>query len=189
MPLDHCLHNVTVKVNPVLDTARLSRRLEDRWPYENLHEHFITEMYCNTLLRRVMGTRTTWRPAARLLSGDSSKNPQAEHGSGSNNKAEKEGNVKNGADKSKISVKTEPAAGLSAETYKAVAILTGSQFISNCGFGCVIPVLPLFATEMGLGIVKDTSNRHSLTYLREGIATLMNTGWGRQTTAINDHHS
>lgn len=150
---------------------------------------FITEMYCNTLLRRVMGTRTTWRPAARLLSGDSSKNPQAEHGSGSNNKAEKEGNVKNGADKSKTSVKTEPAAGLSAETYKAVAILTGSQFISNCGFGCVIPVLPLFATEMGLGIVKDTSNRHSLTYLREGIATLMNSGWGRQTTAIDDHHS
>ena len=36
-------------------------------------------------------------------------------------------------------------------TYKAVAILTGSQFISNCGFGCVIPVLPLFAAEMGLG--------------------------------------
>lgn len=39
VPLGHCLHNVTVKVNPVLDTARLSRRLEDRWLYENLHEH------------------------------------------------------------------------------------------------------------------------------------------------------
>ena len=34
---------------------------------------------------------------------------------------------------------------------KTVAILTGSQFINNLGFGCVIPVLPLFAADMGLG--------------------------------------
>ena len=34
---------------------------------------------------------------------------------------------------------------------KTVAILTGSQFINNLGFGCVIPVLPMFAAEMGLG--------------------------------------
>ncbi len=34
---------------------------------------------------------------------------------------------------------------------KTVAILTGSQFINNLGFGCVIPVLPLFASDMGLG--------------------------------------
>ena len=34
---------------------------------------------------------------------------------------------------------------------RIVAILTGSQFINNLGFGCVIPVLPLFAADMGLG--------------------------------------
>jgi MFS family permease len=34
---------------------------------------------------------------------------------------------------------------------KTVVVLTGSQFINNLGFGCVIPVLPLFASDMGLG--------------------------------------
>ena len=29
--------------------------------------------------------------------------------------------------------------------------MTGARFIGNMGFGCVIPVLPLFAAEMGLG--------------------------------------
>ena len=31
------------------------------------------------------------------------------------------------------------------------AILTASQFMVNMGFGCVIPVLPLFAAQMGMG--------------------------------------
>ena len=35
--------------------------------------------------------------------------------------------------------------------YRTVGILTGSQFVNNLGFGCVIPVLPLFASDMGLG--------------------------------------
>jgi MFS family permease len=32
-----------------------------------------------------------------------------------------------------------------------VGILSASQFAGNLGFGCVIPVLPLFASEIGLG--------------------------------------
>ena len=35
--------------------------------------------------------------------------------------------------------------------YRTVGILTGSQFINNLGFGFVIPVLPMFVTEMGMG--------------------------------------
>ena len=46
---------------------------------------------------------------------------------------------------------SRPMKGLSWATYKQVGILTGSQLITNLGFGCVIPVLPLFAVEMGLG--------------------------------------
>ena len=34
---------------------------------------------------------------------------------------------------------------------KAIAILTGSQFLSNAGFALMIPVLPQFASEIGLG--------------------------------------
>ena len=34
---------------------------------------------------------------------------------------------------------------------KQVGIMTGAMFFSNLGFGCVVPVLPLFATSMGLG--------------------------------------
>ena len=34
---------------------------------------------------------------------------------------------------------------------KPLLILTGSQFLNNLGFGSVIPVLPIFATELGLG--------------------------------------
>ena len=37
------------------------------------------------------------------------------------------------------------------DTLRNVAILTGSQAINNCGWGSVIPVLPIFATEFGLG--------------------------------------
>lgn len=36
-------------------------------------------------------------------------------------------------------------------TTRSVGILTGAMFFSNLGFGCVVPVLPLFATSMGLG--------------------------------------
>lgn len=35
--------------------------------------------------------------------------------------------------------------------YKSVGILTGLQFVSNLGFGCAIPVLPLFAASLDLG--------------------------------------
>ena len=41
--------------------------------------------------------------------------------------------------------------GLPPGMARLVAILTGSQFMNNLGFGCVIPVLPLFAADMGLG--------------------------------------
>lgn len=41
--------------------------------------------------------------------------------------------------------------GLPPGTYQKVGLLTTLQLINNLGFGCVIPVLPLFATEMGLG--------------------------------------
>ena len=41
--------------------------------------------------------------------------------------------------------------GLPPGMTRLVAILTGSQFMNNLGFGCVIPVLPLFAADMGLG--------------------------------------
>jgi len=34
---------------------------------------------------------------------------------------------------------------------KSVGIMTGAMFFNNLGFGCVVPVLPLFATSMGLG--------------------------------------
>ena len=34
---------------------------------------------------------------------------------------------------------------------KLVGIMTGAVFFNNLGFGCVVPVLPLFATSMGLG--------------------------------------
>ena len=47
--------------------------------------------------------------------------------------------------------KEEVATNLPKGMTKTVAILTGSQFINNLGFGCVIPVLPLFASDMGLG--------------------------------------
>ena len=46
-------------------------------------------------------------------------------------------------------VRVEPAKPAPPLDYRSVAVLTGSQFISNLGFGSVIPVLPLFATEMG----------------------------------------
>ena len=44
--------------------------------------------------------------------------------------------------------KTSP---LPPGTYKTVGLLTFLQLINNLGFGSVIPVLPLFANEMGLG--------------------------------------
>ena len=50
--------------------------------------------------------------------------------------------------------KTQPPAAADAlpPTIKRdVGILTLSQFVNNMGFGCVIPVLPIFATDMGLG--------------------------------------
>ena len=40
---------------------------------------------------------------------------------------------------------------LDRKTIKAVAILSGSQFLSNISFGIIIPVLPQFAAELGLG--------------------------------------
>jgi MFS family permease len=40
---------------------------------------------------------------------------------------------------------------LTQKQYRDVGILTTSQFVNNLGFGCVIPVLPIFATDMGLG--------------------------------------
>ena len=42
----------------------------------------------------------------------------------------------------------EVATNLPKGMTKTVAILTGSQFINNLGFGCVIPVLPLFASDI-----------------------------------------
>ena len=35
--------------------------------------------------------------------------------------------------------------------YKSVGILTGLQFVSNIGFGCGVPVLPLFAASLDMG--------------------------------------
>lgn len=32
-----------------------------------------------------------------------------------------------------------------------VALLTGSQFIITAGFGVIVPVLPTFAAELGMG--------------------------------------
>ena len=49
---------------------------------------------------------------------------------------------------------SSPSSSSSDESFslkKTVVLLTGSQFINNLGFGCVIPVLPLFANDMGLG--------------------------------------
>ena len=34
---------------------------------------------------------------------------------------------------------------------RSVAIMTGAMFFNNLGFGCIAPVLPLYATSMGLG--------------------------------------
>ena len=46
---------------------------------------------------------------------------------------------------------TEAEVPIPPETVRSVGILAASQFVNNLGFGCVIPVLPLFATELGLG--------------------------------------
>lgn len=35
--------------------------------------------------------------------------------------------------------------------WKKVTVLTGSQFIVNSGFGFIIPILPVFAKELGMG--------------------------------------
>ncbi|KAJ9450380.1 Quinolone resistance protein NorA [Diplonema papillatum] len=37
------------------------------------------------------------------------------------------------------------------KTARAIAILTGSQFLVNASFGIIIPALPMFAAELGLG--------------------------------------
>lgn len=96
-------------------------------------------MHCN-ILQRVMGTsRFTYLNARALSSG--SKAVLKAKDTTSNSKST---STSTQSDASRTSKMPEG-------TYKAVAILTGSQFISNCGFGCVIPVLPLFAAEMGLG--------------------------------------
>ena len=62
----------------------------------------------------------------------------------------KEENDKNHQALQKIPVDA-PRHGVLTQTQKTVAVLTGSQFVNNLGFGSVIPVLPLFAAEMGLG--------------------------------------
>ena len=41
--------------------------------------------------------------------------------------------------------------GLPEGTAGPASIMTGAMFFNNLGFGCVVPVLPLFATSMGLG--------------------------------------
>lgn len=41
--------------------------------------------------------------------------------------------------------------GLPRGITRPVAIMTGAMFFNNLGFGCVVPVLPLFADGMGLG--------------------------------------
>lgn len=98
-------------------------------------------MHCN-ILQRVMGTsRFTYLNARALSSG--SKAVLKAKDTTSNSKST---STSTQSDASRTKTSKIPEG-----TYKAVAILTGSQFISNCGFGCVIPVLPLFAAEMGLG--------------------------------------
>ena len=94
-------------------------------------------MHCN-ILQRVMGTSRFTYLNARALSSGSKAVPKAKDAKSTSTSTESNAS---GTITSKMP----------EGTYKAVAILTGSQFISNCGFGCVIPVLPLFAAEMGLG--------------------------------------
>lgn len=109
---------------------------------------------CMSVVRRVMGSsgRRGFHQSVRLLSSGEGVRSSRSHTNGSGS-----GNIAATTSSTPASSSTTPTPqkddenGIPASTYKAVAVLTGSQFISNCGFGCVIPVLPLFAAEMGLG--------------------------------------
>ena len=92
-------------------------------------------------------------------------------------------------------------AGHVATACKAAALLTGSQFVNNVGFGCVIPVLPIFAAEIGLGpsgvglILSSSAFSRLLLNVRglvrwpgpgsgPGWATGSGPGWARRSTAM-----
>mmetsp|Transcript_2760 Transcript_2760/g.3234 ORF Transcript_2760/g.3234 Transcript_2760/m.3234 type:complete len:509 (-) Transcript_2760:929-2455(-) len=72
--------------------------------------------------------------------------------------------------------------------FKTVGILTGSQFVGNLGFGCVLPVLPIFASQMGLGasgvglIVSTSAFARLATSIPFG--TLSDAGFGRKPLMI-----
>ena len=60
--------------------------------------------------------------------------------------------------------------GLPGGIARPVGIMTGAMFFNNLGFGCVVPVLPLFAAGMGLGAT-GVGTSECLRFARDARAT------------------